>query len=122
MIVLQSLFTENVLTIEMRQTQILIHKLVYLGSSILDLSETIMYEFWQDYLYPKYGENTKLCCVDTDSFIVHVKTENVYKDIAEYTETIFGTSNFELDKPLPKENKIKVIGFMKDKLGGQIMK
>ena len=106
----------------MRQTQILINKLIYLGSSILDLSETIMYEFWYDCLYPKQGENTKLCCVDTDIFIVHVKIEDVYKDIAEDAETIFDTSNFELDKPLPKQNRIKVIGLMRDELGGQIMK
>ena len=56
---------------------------VYLGLSILDLSKTVMYEFWYDYLKPKYGENGKLCFMDTDSFIVHVKTDDIYKDIAE---------------------------------------
>ena len=56
---------------------------VYLGLSILDLSKTVMYEFWYDYLKPKYGENGKLCFMDIDSFIVHVKTDDIYKDIAE---------------------------------------
>ena len=60
--------------------------------------------------------------MDTDSFIVQVKTDDVYKDIAEDIETRFGTSNFEIDRPLPKEKNKKVIGLMKDELGGQIMK
>ena len=60
--------------------------------------------------------------MDTDSFIVHVKTEDIYKDIAENVATRFDTSNFKLDEPLPKGKNVKVIGLMKDKLGGQIMK
>ena len=67
-------FTENLLAIEMRKTQILMNKPVYLGLLILDLSKTVMYEFWYDYVKSKYGENAKLCYMDTDSFIVHVKT------------------------------------------------
>ena len=59
----------------MRKTQILINKHVYSGSSILDLSKTVMYEFWYDYVKPKYDESTKLCYIDTDSFNVHVKTD-----------------------------------------------
>ena len=59
------------------------NKPVYLGLSKLDLSKTVMYEFQYDYVKPKYSEKAKICYVDTDSFIVHVKTENVYKDIAE---------------------------------------
>ena len=60
--------------------------------------------------------------MDTGSFMVHVKTDNIYKDIAEDVETKFSTSNFDLDRPLPKEKNKKVIVLMKDKLGGQIMK
>ena len=63
-------FTENLLAIEMRKTKILLLKPVYLGLSILDLSKTTMYEFWYDYVKPKYGENAKLCYMDTN--IVHV--------------------------------------------------
>ena len=66
-------FTEKLLAIEMRKTQILMDKLVYLGLSILDLSKTVMYEFWYDYVNPKYGENAKHCYMDTGSFIVHGK-------------------------------------------------
>ena len=61
-------------------------KPVYLGLSILDLSKTVMYEFWYNYLKPRYAENVKLCSIDTDSFIVHVKTDDIHKDIAEDVE------------------------------------
>ena len=91
-----------ILAIEMRKTQILMNKPVYLGLSILDLSKTVMYEFWYDYVTPKYLENAKLCYMDTDSLIVHAETDDIYKDIAEDVETRFDTSNFELDQPLPK--------------------
>ena len=67
-------FTYCLLAIQMRKTQILMYKPVYLGLSILDLSKTVMYEFRYDYVKPKYGENAKLCYIDTDNFIVHVKT------------------------------------------------
>ena len=75
-------FMDNLLAIEMKKTQILMNKPVYLGLSILDLSKTGMYEFQYDYLKPKYGENLKFYYIDTDSFIVHVKTDDIYKDIA----------------------------------------
>ena len=60
--------------------------------------------------------------MDTDSFIVYIKIDDIYKDVAEDVETRFDTSNFEIDRPLPKEKNKKVIGIMKDELGGQIMK
>ena len=70
-------FTENLLAIEIKKTQITMNKPVYLGLSILDLSKIVMYEFWYDYIKPKYGENAKLFYMVTGSFIVHVKTEDV---------------------------------------------
>ena len=66
-------------------------KPVYLVLSILDLSKTVIYEFQYDYVKPKYGQNPKLCYMDTGSFIVHVKTEDIYRDIAEDVETRFDT-------------------------------
>ena len=60
-----------------------------------------MYEFWDDYVKPKYDENVKLCYMDTDSFIVYVKTNDIYKDIAADVETRIDTSSFEIDRPLP---------------------
>ena len=71
----------------MRKTQILANNPVYLSLSILDLNKSIMYEFWYDYVQLKCGENAKRFYMDTDSFIVHVKTDDIYKDIAEDFET-----------------------------------
>ena len=97
--------TENLLAIAMKKTQILMNKPVYLGLSILDLSKTIMNEFWYDYIKPKRGLKAKLCYMDTESFIVYVKTEDIYKDITEDVEKIFDTSNFEIDHCLKEKIK-----------------
>ena len=100
-------FTENLLAIEMKKTEILINKPVCLELSILELSKILMYEFWYDYVKPKYGEKAKLCYMDTDSFIVYIKTDGIYKNIAQNVETRSDTSNYELDRPLPKRKKLK---------------
>ena len=81
-----------------------------------------MYEFWYDYIKTKYDENAKLCYMDTENLIILVKTIDIYKDIAKDVETKFATSNYEIDRPLPKGKYKKVIGQMKDELSGQIMK
>ena len=85
----------------MKKTLITVNKPVYLGLSILGLSKTVMYEFWYDCIKLKYSEKAKKCYSYTISFIVHVKTEDVYKDIAEDAESRFDTSNYEVDIPLP---------------------
>ena len=66
---------------------------------------------------PKYGNNVKLCYMDTDSFIMHIKTE----DIADDVEKRFDISNYDVNRPLPTGKNKKVIGLMKDELGGKIM-
>ena len=69
----------------------------------------------------KYGDNVELCYMDTASFIMHIKTEDFYKDIADDVEKKFDTSNYEVNRPLPTGKNKKVIGLMKDELGGKIM-
>ena len=70
-------------------------------------------EFWYDHIKPNYQNDAKLCYIDTDSFIIHVKTEDVYEEIADDVEKIFDTSNYEVDRPLPTGKNKKVIGLMK---------
>ena len=67
---------------------------------MLELSKTLVYEFSYDYVKPKYGKKAKLCYINTESFIVYIKKDNIYKDIAEDVETRFNTLNYELDGPL----------------------
>ena len=117
-------FSENLLAIELKKTKVKMNKPIYLGMSILDISKTLMYEFWYDYFIPKYGDKAKLCYTDTDSFIIHIITEDFFEDISNDVESWYDTSNYdENDKiPLSIGKNIKVIGLFKDKLGGRIMK
>ena len=75
----------------MKKTKVKMNKPIYLGLSISEISKTLFYEFWYDYIKPKYGDNVKLCYMDTDSFIMHIKTEDFYEDIANDVEKIFDT-------------------------------
>ena len=92
--------------------------------SILDVSKTLMYKCWYDYIKPKYGDRTKLCYTDTDRFIINIITEDFFGNISDDVERWFNTSNYdENDKrPLPIGKNKKVIGLFKDELGGKIMK
>ena len=88
----------------------------------MEISKLLMYEFWYDYMKPKYDDNVKLCYMDTDSFIMNIKTEDFNKDVANDVEKRSDTSNYECDRPLPTGKNKKVIGLMKDELGGRIIK
>ena len=80
-----------------------------------------MYEFWYDYMKPKYNDNVRLCYMDTDSFIMDIKTNDFYKDISDDVECKFDTSNYEVERPITYRKNKKVIGLMKDELGGEII-
>ena len=92
--------------------------------SILDISKTLMYEFWYDYILPKYNEKAKLCYMDTDSFIINIFTEDFFEDINNDIERWFDTSNYDKNDKRPLKTGInkKVIGMFKDELGGKIIK
>ena len=100
------------------------NKPAYLGRSIVDISKTLMYKFWYEYIKRKYGDREKLCYTDTDSAIIHIIIEDCFVDISDDVERWFDTSNYdENDKrPLPVGKNKKVIGLLKDELGGKIMK
>ena len=80
-----------------------------------------MYDFWYVYVIPKYGEKVRLCYMNINSFILYIKVDDIYKDIAEDVETRFDISNYGLDRPQPKGKIKKVIGLMKDELGRKII-
>ena len=93
--------SEDLSIIEMKRTKAKMNKPIYLGFSILEISKILMLEFWYDYMKPKYGNNIKLCYMDTDSFIMSIKTADFYKNIVNDVEKRFDTSNHEVDRLLP---------------------
>ena len=115
--------SKDLMIIEMRKVEVKMNKPIYLGQAILDISKTLMYEFWYDYIKPKYGDKARLCYMDTDSFVMHIKTEDFYKDIAGDVERWFDILNYnEMDKrPFPIGKNKKVIGVFKNELGRKIM-
>ena len=109
---------------EMKKVEVKMNKLVYLGQAILDISKTLMYEFWYNYIKLKYGDKARLCYMDTDNIVIYIKTEDFYKDIANDVEKWFDTSKYDEkdERPLPTGKIKKVIRKFKDKLDGKIMK
>ena len=82
-----------------------------------------MYEFWYDYIKPKYKDKAQLCYMDTDSFIIQIETEDFYKNIADDVDKWFDTSGYNKDgNRLPVGINKKVSGMFKDELNGKMMK
>ena len=115
-------FSGNFLAMEMKKTKVKMDVPIYIGLTILEVSKTVIWEFFYDYLTPTYGDKMKLCYTDTDSFISHIKAKEFYEDINNDVEEWFDTSNYKIDRPLliTDKNK-KVVGKFKDDLGGRIM-
>ena len=116
------LFGENLMGCEMGKIKVVMNEPIYLGQAILDLSKIIMYEFHYDYMKQKYNnDKLQLCYMDTDSLVYHIKTEDFYSDIADDVPTRFDPSSYCPNHPLPVGLNKKIIGLMKDELGGAIM-
>ena len=89
-----NLISEDLSIIEMKKTKVKINKPIYLGLSILEINKILMYGFWYDYMKPEYNDNVKLCYMDSDSFVMHIKTNDFYKDISDDVGDRFDTSNY----------------------------
>ena len=115
--------SKDLLIMEMKKREVYMNKPIYLGQVVLDISKILMYEFWYDYLKPKYGDNIKLGYMDTVSFVIRIKTDDFYKDISNDINKWFDTSNYDknIDRPFQKGINKKVIYKFKDELGGKIM-
>ena len=116
-------FSEHLLAMEIKNIRVKMIKPLYLRMYILDISKTLMYEFWQDYIGPKYGDKAKFCYIDTDSSVVQIKTEDFFEDISNDVEKWFDTSNYNKNdkRPLPIGKNKKVPSLFKDELGGKII-
>ena len=115
--------SEHLMIMEIRKVELKMNKPIYLDQAVLDISKTLMYEFWYDYIKSKYEEKARLCYMDTDSFVIHIKTEDFYKDTADDVDKWFDTSKYKKDdnKPLPIRINEGVLGKFKDELKGKIM-
>ena len=96
-------FSDHLMAIEMRKICVRIDKPILLGQTILDQSKELMYQFYYEYLKPKYKEKVKLLYMDTDSFILKIKTDDFFEDTEKYLEEWFDTSNYHKDMVLPEE-------------------
>ena len=112
-------FSKNLMGCEVCKIKVVMNKPVYPGQAILDLSKIVMYEFHHNYMRPKF-DNLQLCYMDTDSLIYDIKTEDFYANISDDVPTRFDTSGY-CDRPLPIGMNKKVVGLMKDELGGAVM-
>ena len=111
------LFRENLMGCEMGKTKVIMNKPIYLGQVILDLSKIVMYQFHHDYIKQKYSEGLTLCYMDRDSLIYDIETEDTAEDVKDRFDTI----GYNPQRSLPVGLNKKVIGLMKDELGGEIM-
>ena len=116
-------FSEYLMAIEMKKTKMKMIKPIYLAMSILDISKRLIYEFWYDYIKSKYRDKAKLCYVDTDSFVIYIKAEDFFVDIAGDVKRWFDRSNFDKNdkRTLPIGENKKVPRLFKDELGGKIV-
>ena len=114
-----TIFGNDMAGIHMRKTKLVLNKPVYTGMTILENSKIVMYGFYYNYLKARYGHNCGL--VYTDSLILDIQTEDVYKDIQEHTR-LYDTSNYPKDHLMYNAANKKVLGKMKDECGGEVIK
>ena len=114
-----TVFGERLAGIQMHKDSIMMNRPVYTGMCVLDLSKTLMYEFYYFHLDYKYGPRCQFLYTDTDtdSLLLEIKTEDVYKDM-EASLSYYDTSDFPKDHPLHSQENKKVIGKMEDESAG----
>jgi len=114
-----TIFTEYLVAVHMKKTELVFNKPVYLGMSIPDISKTLMFDFHHNFIKKMYGPKAKLLMTDTDSLMYEIHTEDFFEDIRKHSKLFLDTSNIENSK-LPRLNK-KVPGKFKDEAGGKII-
>jgi hypothetical protein len=116
----ETVFDENLSAVHFRKKTLRFDKPLYVGQAVLDLSKLSMYEFYYDVLQPRYEDNIEILAMDTDSFVLNIKTEDLYKDLAELNHH-FDFSNYPKNHSLYDPTNEKVLDKVKDELGGDIM-
>ncbi|XP_065196577.1 uncharacterized protein LOC135828072 [Sycon ciliatum] len=114
-------FDNELIAVENRKKQVSLNKPVYVGMAVLDLSKELMYSFFYDQLKVKYGDRVRLLYTDTDSLILNFLTDDLYEDMKADLHELYDTSNYPAGHPLRSDRNKKVVGKMKDELGGKLM-
>ena len=111
-------FSNDLMAIEMRKTRVLMDKPIIVGQAILDKSKELMYEFCYDFFKTKYDDKVKLLYMDTDSFVLHIETEDFFEDIKKDIHDWFDTCKYLKLLNLPLEYGVnkKIICKMKDEI------
>ena len=112
-----AIFGNDMAGIHMHKTKLVLNKPVYTGMTILENRKILMYDFFYNHLKAKYGHKCQLVYTDTDSLVLDIQTEDVYKDMQE-NSWVYDTSNYPKDHPLYSITNKKVLGKMKDECGG----
>ena len=110
--------SKNLLIMEMKKRELYMSKAIYLGQVILDISKTLMYEFWYGYINPLYGNKVKFCYLNTDSYIMVINSDDIYVDLHNDVRKWFDTRNFDKNNNKPL---LKLLGKFKFELGGKVI-
>ncbi|MES9880481.1 MAG: hypothetical protein ABW185_06315 [Sedimenticola sp.] len=113
------IFNENLVGVNCKRNKVLINRPIFAGQTVLDLSKVLMYQFWYGYLKRKYGNQVTLLMSDTDSFLFHVVTEDIYADMKKDSHH-FDTSEYPTDHFLYSSSNRKIPGKFKDELNGKV--
>ena len=116
-----TVFGETLAGIQMHKNKITLNRPVYTGMCVLDLSKTLMYDFYYNHLRLKYGSCCDLLYTDTDSLLLKIKTGDVYKDMENRLDELYDTSNYLKDHVLYSQKNKKVVGKMKDECAGKLI-
>ena len=106
--------------VESKPIKTVFNKPIYMGAVILETSKLHMYQFWYDHLKVKYGDKIHLIYSDTDSFIIKVETDDIYKDMLE-DRHLYDFSDYSKDHPNYSLKNKKIYGIFKDDLNGKII-
>ena len=115
-----NIFDNDLAAIQMHKSRLLLNRPVYVGMSVLDLSKHLMYDFYYNKLKKQYGECCQLLYTDTDSLLLEIQTEDVYKDMGANAD-LYDTSDYPKDHPQYSEENKKVVGKMKDECAGRLI-
>ena len=113
-----NIFDDDLAAIQVHKSRLVLNRPVFVGMSVLDLSKHLMYDFYYNQLRAQYGDRCQLLYTDTDSLLLEVQTEDVFRDMASHAE-LYDTSDYPLEHPLHSIANKKVLGKMKDECAGR---